>query len=337
MSEILWKPDFSPPKDAQLDPHGIDRRGIVSWKNKTNGFFVGAIHFTADPAKRSEAWFREASKLFKQHQIDREWNISFKARSGNKVFPKLIESPQRYRVPNIPLDKVPSNWRIIAGLDYGTTNPTSIHFYGINRWRKIISLFEFYKPSNVREIAKVLKGVHQGPDKDGVWKDFRHPLWKRCEKLVVDGAIFNKNQESGGEEMKSIGDLLEEQGIYKMERATKDRVAGLSRLHDLFDPNLADPEQAPGMVFCERCVNQWEEFTNHVYAELPEHALLNKNVPEDIVPKDDHAYDETRYVGMSVAAPSEDMPQPVPEEGTLGAIEKEWDLEDSDRGEVDWF
>jgi len=340
-NETLWEPDFSPPIDAELDPHGINRRGILSWRNKGNGFFVGCIHFTSDPEKRSREWFSQATKRLKQHQIDREWNISFKSRAGAKAFAYLLHNEKRYRVPDMDLARIPKNWRIIAGLDYGTTNPTSIHFYAIDPRRRIHSVYEFYKPSNVREIAKVLKGVHKGPDIDGVWRDYTHPLWKRCEKLVVDGAIYNKNQETGGEEVTSIGQLLEDQGIYGIERADKSpgsRVAGLSRLHDLMAPPVVeDPTWEPSFLFCERCEHQWKEFTNLVYAELPEHAAQNKNIPEDIVPKDDHAYDESRYVAMSVMAPSDDAPQPVPEEGTLGFVEREMDLADAERSDIDWF
>lgn len=339
--EVFWKPDFEPPPGAIRDPYGIDRRGIISWKNPKNGFFVGAVHFTAFPKKRSIEWYKEETRIFKPWQIDREYNISFKSRAGAKAFGYLLDNEKRYRIPNMDLAKIPNNWRIIAALDYGTTNPTAVHFFAIDTKLRIYSVYEFYKPSNVREIAKVLKGTHQGPDIDGTWTDYRHPLWKRCEKLVVDGAIYNKNQETGGEEMTSVGDLLEGQGIYGIERADKSqgsRVAGLSRLHDLLEPpEQEDPKWAPSFFFTERCVNQWKEFTSVVYAELPEHSLLNKNIPEDIVPKDDHSYDATRYLCMSVTAPSDDMPEPPPETGTLAAVEREWDLEDAGRDQVDFF
>lgn len=336
--EVFWKPDFEPPVGSIRDPYGIDRRGIMSWKNPKNGFFVGAIHFTAFPAKRSIQWYKEETRIFKPWQIDREYNISFKSRSGAKAFGYLLDNPRHYQIPNMDLARIPNHWRIVAGLDYGTTNPSSVHFYAIDPKRRIYSIYEFYKPSNVREISRVLKGIHKGPDADGVWRDYTHPLWRRCEKVVVDGAIYNENQETGGEEMTSVGQLLEEQGIYGIERATKARVAGLSRLHDLMEPpDQADPEWASSLYFCETCEWQWKEFTSVVYAELPEHSLLNKNTPEDIVPKDDHAYDETRYVAMSVAAPSDEAPPPQPEEGTLGAVEREMDLEDAGRDQVDFF
>lgn len=337
MAERIWVPDFKPPPDAEKDPYKIDRKGIISWRNKRNGFFVGAIHCTADPEKRDEEWFKEASKRFRPDQIAREWDISFKSRAGQKAFSYLAENPGRWQIPNIPLDQIPKNWRIIASLDYGTTNPTAIYFFGIDQKRRFYALYEFYKPSSVREIASVLKGNHKGEDMDGTWTDYRHPLWRRCERIVVDGAIFKKDQDQGGEGHVSIGDLLEEQGIHIMERATKDRLAGLERVKDMLAPSIADPEQKPSLFFTKRCHNLWREMLDLVYDELPPHLLLNKNQKEDVVAKDDHAYDSLRYALMAIHAPSDEMPEPEPETGTMGHEEALLDKEDAEDEEIDYL
>lgn len=337
--EETWELPQKLPSNAIKDPYGIDKRGITTWKNAKNGFFVGAIHYSSDPDKRNEAWYRQATRVFKPWQIEREFEINFESRAGQRAFGYLLENPNRWRIPNMRYDEIPRNWRIIASLDYGTTNPTSIHFYAIDTKRRMYSVFEFYKPSNVREIAKVLKGLHQGPNMDDVHTDYRHPLWKRCEKVVVDGAIFNKNQETEGEGMTSVGNLLEDLGIYTMERATKDRVAGLSRVHDM----LAEPKEneleplEPSLFFCKKCVHQWKEFTELVYEELPPHLLLNKNQKEDIVAKNDHAYDDTRYAVMAIQAPSDEMPEDQPEIGSLAEEEKLLDLADADDDDIDYL
>lgn len=339
-AERVFKPKFKPPEGAVINPYGIKHPGMMFWKNKVNGFAVAVCHYTADPKKRSEEWFRNATKDLREDQRDREYEINFESRAGKKAFGYLLTDPSRWRIANIPLDKVPKHWRIIAALDYGTQNPTSIHYYGIDERRRFYSLFEFYKPSNVREIAAVLRGTHIGPDIHGVKKDYRHPLWRRCERVVVDGAIFNKNQETG-EGHTSVGDLLEEAGIPIMERATKDRIAGLERMHDMlhnvpdYDPN--DPTKQPYLFFCERCEWQWKELTELVYDELPPHLLLNRNQKEDVVAKNDHAYDETRYALMSIQAPSNEPYQAKPGPGTLGAVEKDFDLSEDEEGGADFF
>ncbi len=335
--EDPWELPQPTPPGAILDPYGIDKRGIKTWKNAGNGFFVGAIHYSSDPEKRSEKWYREATRIFKPWQIEREFEINFESRSGQKAFGYLLDEPKRWRVANFDYRDIPRNWRIIASLDYGTTNPTALYFWAIDQKRRMYAIYEFYKPSSVREIAKVLKGVHQGPNMDGVQTDYRHPLWKRCEKVVVDGAIFNKNQENGDEGLISVGDLLEEQGIYTMERATKDRAAGLARLHDMFAPSIVDPDQAPSLYFTKKCVHLWKEFTELVYEELPPHLLLNKNQKEDVVAKNDHGYDSARYACMAIQAPSEELPPDEPETGSLAEEEALLDLSDAEEREIDYL
>ena len=327
MTRRIFAPKWKPPADAILDPYGIDQEGIITWKNRRNGFMVAAVHYTADPDKRSEEWFQESTKLFRVDQIEREFEIDFQSRAGQRVFGYLTQEPRRWRIPNINLFKlIKKDWRIIAALDYGTTNPTSIHFYAIDRYRRFYSVFEYYEPSNVRKIAAVLKGTHPG---------YEHPLWRYTEKVVVDGAIFNKNQDRDGEGHDSIGDLIQEQGIYIMERATKDRIAGLERVKDMLAPSQVDGR--PSLFICERCENQWNELIGMVYDELPPHLLLNKNQKEDVVPKNDHAYDELRYALMSIQAPSAEPPEPKPGEGTLGAEEKEMDLDEDDEEKVGYL
>lgn len=323
----VFTPKWKIPHDAIVNPYQINQEGMITWKNARNGFMVAAVHYTADPMKRSEEWFRESTKMFRPDQVEREFEIDFQSRAGQKVFGFLAKNPRRWRIPNIDLNRlVKKGWRIIAALDYGTTNPTSIHFYAIDNHRRFYSVFEYYEPSNTRKIAAVLKGAHPG---------YEHPLWRYCEKVVVDGAIFNKNQDDGMfEGHRSIGDLLEEQGIYNMERATKDRIAGLERLKDALAPAVFDGR--PSLYICERCVNQWEELLAMVYDELPPHLLLNKNQKEDVVQKNDHAYDETRYALMSIQAPSNEPPAPKPGDGTLGAVEKQMDLDDNDQQGVDY-
>lgn len=327
MAERTFKPRWRIPQGALVNPYGVDYPGFITWKNSHNGFFVGAVHYTADPLKRSEEWFENATRRFRRDQIEREFEIDFDSRAGQKAFGYLNQNPGRWLIKDIEFqDLLRSNWRIIASLDYGTTNPTAIHFYAIDECRRFYAVFEFYKPSNVREIAKVLKGVHP---------DYKHPLWRRCERVVVDGAIFKKDQDTGGEGHNSIGDLLYEQGIYTMERATKDRLAGLERIRDALSPSPADGR--PSLYFCERCPNLWKELNELVYDELPPHLLLNKNQKEDIVAKNDHAYDALRYALMSIEAPSNVPPEPVPGDGTFGAVEKEMDLDDDREEEVDYL
>ncbi len=326
-----FTPRFEIPPFAKKNPCGIEHPGFLNWENARNGFHVAVVHYTADPEKRSEEWYQSAVKNLREDQIKREYEIDFESQAGQKAFWYLSAYPNKWKIPNIDLRRVPKHWRLIAGIDYGSTNPTSINIFGIDERRRVYSLWEFYKPSSqdyfiVDEIADALKGTH--PD-----KKYQHPLWKRIEKVVCDPSIFNDNQQDTmKEQVTSIGAMLEERGIFNLETANNERQAGLERVREFLNYQPMNPEFQPFIYFCERCESQWKEFTNLVYDEVPPHLLVSKNQKEDIKKKNDHSFDSTRYALMSLTSPAkkeEDLP---PGPGTLGF---EDDLMDNDSVEDD--
>lgn len=324
-SERSFKPKLAPPVGAIIDPSGPMPRGMRSWTNAGNGFTVVETHYTADPAKRSEAWFKQATSNLRPDQIQREYEIDFDSRAGQKAFYYLEQNEDKYRVPNFKLDTIPKRWRIIAGLDYGTTNPTAICLCAVDERRRVYVIYEFYKPSNYREIAQVLKGTHP---------EFPHPLAKRIEKIVVDPSIFKKDQMKSNnpmmEDMTSVGDILREEfGIWNIYKAQNDRIAGLERVKDMLNYKPNDPNWESNLFFCKRVVNGWREFTEVVYDEIPPHLLMEKNQLEDIKKKNDHFYDSLRYALMSISSPAGTDPQPVPQYGTLGEVENYFDKSDA--------
>jgi len=321
--------NFDYPDGAIRNSYNIQQEGMQFWRNQRNGFFVAVCHYSADPKKReNQDWWKRVTGNMRPDQVEREYEIDFSSKAGQKAFGYLVENPGRWQIPDIPLAHVPKNWRIIAGLDFGSTNPTSIHLYGIDQANNFYSIWEFFKPSNYREIARALKGEHP---------QFKHPLWRRVEKVMADPSIWKGDQhvnpdEFGGEEMMSLAGLLEHEGIYNLERATNNRLAGLERVKDALNFDAEDPERRPHLFFCKRCKEQWREMTNLVYDEIPPHLLDKKNQKEDVVGKDDHSYDELRYALMSVTAPAGDLPEPPPTEGSMAEIEKEMDAEYDEEG-----
>lgn len=62
--------------------------GLRVWKNKGNGFTVCELHYTADPAKRTKEWKRQAKSGMTQKAWDTEFEISWEVYSGQPVFGK---------------------------------------------------------------------------------------------------------------------------------------------------------------------------------------------------------------------------------------------------------
>jgi hypothetical protein len=299
---------------------------MMSWQNKNNGFTVMAVHYSADPDKRSEEWYRAITKNLRPDQIEREYEIDFESRAGQRAFYYLEPNKHKYQIADIPLDRVPKKWRIIGCLDYGSTNPTAFYLLGVDELRRVHVLYEFYRPSNYREIADAIKGSHP---------DFPHPLYKRIEKIVVDPSIYKKDQFRENnpmeESMTSIGDILREEfGIWNIYKAENDRFAGLERFKDMLNFKPQQETWESNLFFCKRCVNLWRELTELVYDQIPPHLLLEKNQAEDIKKKNDHGYDAVRYGLMSVSSPSGIEALPEPEYGTLAEVEKHFSKQDDD-------
>jgi hypothetical protein len=323
LSQLSWKPRFKAPEKAITNLLPEEVSGMMVWKNRFNNFVVAATHYTADPEKRNVGWYKKAVESMREDQIEREMEINFESRAGQKAFWFLESNRERYRIPNIPLDEVPAHWRIIAGLDYGSREPTSIHIYGIDEYRRFYSLWEFYKPSHYKEIAKALKGTHE---------ENPHPLWNRIEKVMADPSIFRNDQENPmAEELQSRADLLRNEGIWNLYRGTNERLAGLERVKEMLAYFPNDPSIKPALFICERCEKQWWELTGLLYDEVPPHLLQEKNQKEDVKQKNDHAYDDLRYALMSVEAPSEKPDESHKAELTLDSLEKQLDRARDDR------
>lgn len=300
--------NLKPPNSALFDNLPTLPRGMKAWRNANNGYTVCAIHFSADPSKDSLEWFKAETKTLRDDQIKREYLLDAASRSGQKAFPYLEMKPHKWlRETKYP---IPKNHTIIAGLDFGGTNPTAITFYQIDERARFHAFWEFYKPSSPGEIARVLKN---------------HPLWDRVQKVVADPSIFNKNQHNKDRPdlITSIGDQLEMLGIYNLERGVNDRIAGFQRVKHMLRYSEFNADLNPWLTFAPECVNLWRELTGLVFKEQSPEDLLNKNLDEDVVKKNDHAYDQMRYALMSWKVPSEFEEKPPPDELSFRAIEDE--------------
>lgn len=306
MNTEVLKLKIDPPEHAEV--FWEDVHGMKFWKNQKNGYTVAAVHFSADPEKNSIEWFQDATRNLTQDKIDQEYHISFESKAGKRVFPYLAMNPKRWLVPPREIRK---NETIIASLDFGSRNPTSILLHAVDHRGRFHTFSEFYKPSTPSEIARWLKN---------------HPMWPKVLKVVADPSIFNSNQHDiEGGQIKSIADLLEDSGIYNLEKGENDRLAGLQRVKEML--RYQDAQQLePYATISTDCPKLWWELCGLTYKENTDRQRLTKNEDEDVVKKDDHAYDSWRYGLMSWNTPSE-MPE-RPRNGrdiTFKEIEEEID------------
>lgn len=308
--------------DGALDPLAPVPEGMVAWRNAGNGFAVVACHYTADPEKRNDAWYTEACKNLREDQIERELEINFDSKAGAKAFPFLEHNAAIYRCD--PPSPIPAHWKIVIGLDYGARNPTSAHFYAVDEYRRFWVLDEFYCPMKQYERQGGLPGFAE-------WLK-NHPLYPRARHIIGDPSIFNKSQnvlttkETGGKAwgtLMSVAELLQRQGIHKLQRGNNDRLAGITRVHQMFnwrgDPHTTNP----CLFIGKKCPKMWWELINLVHKADDDEG---KNADEDVIKRNDHAFDDLKYALLS-----EDIPASPPERdpragfASLQAIENEID------------
>lgn len=287
---------------------------MKSWRNKGNDFVVVACHYTADPKKNTQEWYSAATANLRPDQVEREFEINFDSRAGTKCFPFLENREFVYRLD--PPNPIPKHWKIIAGLDYGATNPTSIHLYAIDEHKRFWSFWEFYKPSNAVEIARVLRN---------------HPLWERISFIVADPSIFNKNQTyihtkennyTDTATILSIADLLQEYKIYNLRRGQNDRLLGMERVKQMFNWRGSADLSRPKLFIGSKCEKQWWELNNLVYRPDDD---PDKNASEDCVKRNDHSFDELKYSLLSWDLPVERPKDDRIGFATLKSIEEEID------------
>lgn len=311
------------PKTASTDVPAVPH-GMKAWKNTKNSFAVLACHYTADPEKRNNEWYNKACENLREDQIERELEINFDSRAGAKCFPYLEHNAGLYRIA--PPRPIPPHWHIIAGLDYGAHNPTSIHFYALDEHKRFWSYWEFYKPSNATEIAQVL---------------LTHPDWHRVRKVVADPSIFNRTQnilitkETGlpaHGTLMSIGEMLIKQGIYNLTRGNNERLAGMERVRTLFNWRGNIDNSAPCLFISPACEKQWWELNNLIFKPEPND---NKNPVEDCVKRNDHAFDELKYSTLSEDVPAYLDQSRIHGINSLKVLEDEIDerYENSERGD----
>lgn len=319
------------PKGALPPPVPVPE-GMRAWRNAKNGFVVVSCHYTADPEKRNDDWYTEACKNLREDQIERELEINFDSKAGTKAFPYLEHNETHFRAD--PPNPIPANWKIIVGMDYGATNPTAVTWYAVDEHRRFWAFDEFYCPINkypggIAAFATYLK---------------THPFYPRVKHIVADPSIFNRNQnileakENGREAygtLMSVAEILIKNfGIHKLQRANNERIAGIMRVHQMLNWRGERGLSSPYLFIGRKCQKMWWELCNLIHKPDTKE---DKNAEEDVVKRNDHAFDELKYALLSQDLPAH-APMVDPRAGfaTLKTIEDEIDERYNDENRSDF-
>lgn len=120
------------------------REGVTEWENRRNGFYVARVHYSADPAKRTDAWKIEAKKGLDKKGWLREYEISFDIPEGEPVFPEYDPGRMKRPLAVLPESRLCRFW------DFGHVCPVCL-FAQVDVWGRLRILREVILPHTLLE------------------------------------------------------------------------------------------------------------------------------------------------------------------------------------------
>lgn len=290
IAQSLQVPDESP-----VIAEGV---GWRHWRNPVNRFNVFWLHYTADPAKRSEEWAAETKATqASAAKFEQEYNINFRAMGGEKAFPQVSSDRDVIVLqPPYPLDD--AYVRYFAGLDYGIRNPSSFGVYGQTRNDQgnacYDKLYEFYKPvESLTELANAI---------------LECPFYDKLAWIACDPSMKQRRGADASGVLTSIMLQLHQLGVSKLVPALSNREEQFLTLMREYWSRLED--RGPLFRIRVSCHATIREFETATFAELGARQALVHNPKEKLVDRNNHAIDEAKYALLTAEPLSAGIERP---------------------------
>lgn len=213
-----------------------------------------------------------------------------------QVFTEWRNDPDHYRdrlhTHVIAPFKIPADWAIWCGLDWGYSRPFSVGWYAVDRERRMYRIREYYGCTGTpntglkMEPGAVAREIRRIEAEDPNLKG-------RAIHRVGDPAIW------GSDGTESIGALMERERVY-FTKGDHARIDGKMQVHH----RLAFDEAGVPMLYVfSTCKHFIRTVPNLVYDEA--------DVEDIDTDGEDHIYDELRYVCMCnpIAPPRRVVPE----------------------------
>lgn len=210
--------------------------------------------------------------------LDGNWD-SF----SGQVFTEWVNDPEHYQdrinTHVIAPFRIPKDWSIWCGMDWGYSRPFSVGWYAVDHDRRLYRIREYYgctgtPNQGVRmEPAVVARKIREIEAEDPNLKG-------RTIHRVGDPAIW------GSQGTESIGALMERERVF-FEKGDHARLDGKMQVHHRM---AFDDEGRPMLYVFDTCRNFIRTVPNLVYDQ--------SNVEDIDTDGEDHIYDELRYVCM---------------------------------------
>lgn len=189
--------------------------------------------------------------------------------------------------------RIPKDWAIWCGLDWGYSRPFSVGWYAVDHERRLYRIREYYGCTGTPNVGLQMEPAEVARKIREIEADDPN-LKNRKIYRVGDPAIW------GSDGTESIGALMERQRVY-FEKGDHARIDGKMQVHH----RLAFDENGIPMLYVfDTCKHFIRTVPNLVYDE--------SNVEDIDTDGEDHIYDELRYVCMKnpIAPRKRELPKP---------------------------
>ena len=278
------------------------------YKITESGVPVVRVNYRADSKKRpgdpsGDLWLKQASSGYPGGTDSPRWRKEMEhdygALGGTKLFPQWEQWAPMVRCRYFE----PEGYKLYGSYDHGWRNPAAFHVHGINGDGYVVTLFELYD-SHIpyQYTARIILGETVTVPVLGCCEHHRHPrtfvgnpfakkeVWRKA-----DPSIWAEDQPQSDGTNKSMADLFAKEGVHfqKGERGGDITVAEWLYSHywkDVKNPLYRIAETCPKLLW---------EIGQQRHKDLSASVAMNRDQPEQLVDKDNHAWDSLKVFLLS--------------------------------------
>jgi hypothetical protein len=270
-------------------------QGLDVYKT-VDGFTIARLHYSADPDKITSDG-EPTSELLEGYvggksgaAWRKEMEIDFTAYSGQLLCYGLLNNYSSKIIRGYEVK--PYHYKV-GSVDWGRNNPCSFHEYIIGDEKHIHSNHEIHQNNmSVPEFCNKIK----------VSPHYNEFLW-----ISADPSLWNKNQETR-EGLRSLEDMFREEGVILRKGISRDDSVAIEELLTRWS-NL--DIQEPRFTISHSCPKQRWEFERLRYRELTTSMIEKSNPHEQLVDKDNHSWDDFKYMITTFLSEPNAGKQPV--------------------------
>jgi hypothetical protein len=265
----------------------------------SGGIGVVRYHYSADSNKRpstpkGDAWLAEEARAYPMGIDDPRWKkemeINYGALGGQHLFPKweLWRNQGYIVIANYEAQ----NTRLYGSYDHGSFNPAAYHVHSVDSDGVITTVWEFYG-ANVaaHQISNIIKGK-DGFDQNGRRFEGCPYPYQSVSYIVADPSIWNEDKPQFAGPNKSTAQIFREMGVPMIPGERGGDITVANWLHGWY---WKDPTH-PRYRITEACPKLIWEIGQQRRKEFSAQVAMNRSQPEELVDKDNHAWDGLKYL-----------------------------------------